>query len=115
MIRLEESIRELKQMLKQKRLQENVSTVQQDINKPYHVVKADEKIEELTRATAILAKAKDKDQKVLKMQKKMFDKNTQELNLKITQQEQLLKDKDKELKLQALKIKELLNADNGQR
>jgi len=51
--------------------------------KPYHLIKADEKIEELTRATAILAKAKDKDQRVLKMQKKVFDKHTQEQNLKL--------------------------------
>ena len=34
---------------------------------------ADEKIEELTRATAILSKTKDKDAKILKMHKKMFD------------------------------------------
>ena len=46
-----------------------------EVGKPYHLIKADEKIEELTRATAVLAKSKDKDQKVLKMQKKMFDKN----------------------------------------
>jgi len=32
-----------------------------DAAKPYHLMKADEKIEELTRATAILAKSKDKD------------------------------------------------------
>ena len=47
-----------------------------EATKPYHLAKADEKIEELTRATAILTKTKDKDKKVLQMQKKLFDKNT---------------------------------------
>jgi hypothetical protein len=38
-------------------------------------MKADERIEELTRATAVLSKTKDKDAKLLRMQKKLFDKN----------------------------------------
>jgi hypothetical protein len=46
-------------------------------------VRADEKIEELTKATVVLTKAKDKEHRVLKMQKKLFDKQVQELNLKI--------------------------------
>lgn len=45
----------------------------------------------------------------------MFDKHTQKLNLKINQLEQELKDKVKELRMQALKIKELMNADDLQR
>ena len=44
------------------------------------------------------------------MQKKMFDKSIQKFNLKIMEQEKLLKEKDKELRMQALKIKELVYA-----
>ena len=44
------------------------------------------------------------------MQKKMFDKHVQKLNLKIQQLQQVIKEKDKELRMQALKIKELVYA-----
>ena len=44
----------------------------------------------------------------------MFDKHTQKLNFKIQEQEQLIKEKDKELRMQALKIKELLYAGTDQ-
>ena len=44
------------------------------------------------------------------MQKKMFDKHVQKLNLKIKQLEQSLTEKDKEIRFQALKIKELVYA-----
>jgi hypothetical protein len=57
MVNLEETIRELKIALKQKRGGDDAP----DVSKPYHLIKADEKIEELTRATAILTKAKDKE------------------------------------------------------
>ena len=63
MVRLEETIRDLKKALRQKQINEEalagVTTV--EASKPYHLAKADEKIEELTRATAILTKTKDKD------------------------------------------------------
>jgi len=39
----------------------------------------------------------------------------QEQNLKIKEMEVMLKEKDKEIKIQALKIKELLNADRATR
>jgi len=39
------------------------------------MIKADERIDELTRATVVLSKAKEKDSKILKMQKKIFDKS----------------------------------------
>lgn len=72
MVRLEETIRELKNALRQKR--SNEETVPAEVSKPYHLIKADETIAELTRAQAVLAKAKEKDQKILKMQKKGFEK-----------------------------------------
>ena len=99
MIKLESTIRELKNALRQKRNIDDGQVLGGDVGKPYHLIKADEKIEELTRATAVLAKSKDKDQKVLKMQKKLFDKNMQEANVKIQNLEQQLKEKEKEIKV----------------
>jgi hypothetical protein len=49
---------------------------------------------------------------MLKMQKKMFDNNLQKYNLKIQNMEQIIKEKDKELKMQANKIKELVYSGN---
>jgi hypothetical protein len=49
---------------------------------------------------------------MLKMQKKMFDNNIQKYNLKIQNMEQIIKEKDKELKMQANKIKELVYSGN---
>lgn len=49
---------------------------------------------------------------MLKMQKKMFDNNIQKYNLKIQNMEQIIKEKDKELKMQATKIKELVYSGN---
>ena len=46
------------------------------------------------------------------MQKKMFDNNLQKYNLKIQNMEQIIKEKDKELKMQANKIKELVYSGN---
>ena len=57
MVKLEETIRELKVALKSKKPNQD----DQEIAKPYHLVKADEKIEELTRATAQLTKVNNKD------------------------------------------------------
>ena len=51
----------------------------------------------------------------LKMQKKIFDKNLQEMNLKVAYLENLIKEKDKEVKMQALKIRELMNTDTVSR
>ena len=111
MVKLEETIRELKIALKSKRggAEENEAA------KPYHLVKADEKIEELTRATVVLTKAKDKDMKLMKMQKKSFEKTMSELRSKIAELESLMKDKDKEIKIQAIKIKEIMSLDKTKR
>lgn len=97
MIRLQETIRELKNALRRKIVNEDSESI--EASKPYHLIKADEKIEELTRATVILSKAKEKDQKVLKLQKKVFDKNVQELAIKVEDLEQKIKEKDKEIKI----------------
>lgn len=82
-----------------------------DASKPYHLMKADERIEELTRATAVLSRSKDKDAKVMRMQKKVFDKNMLEQQNKVKKLEESVRDKDKEIRLQAIKLKELMNAD----
>jgi hypothetical protein len=44
------------------------------------------------------------------MQKKMFDQHVHKQNVKIQQLQQHMKEKDKELRMQALKIKELVYA-----
>lgn len=49
------------------------------------------------------------------MQKRIFDKEQNELNDKILQLENVIREKDKELRLQALKIKELVRLDQDQR
>lgn len=68
------------------------------------------KIEVLEKKARLLTKKHNKDEKLLAMQKKMFDKHTQKLNLKIQQLEQVIKEKDSEIRMQALKIKELIYA-----
>lgn len=68
------------------------------------------KLSELEKQKKLLSKRTNKDEKLLRMQKKMFDKSIQKFNLKIQEQEKLLKEKDKELRMQALKIKELVYA-----
>ena len=40
----------------------------------------------------------------------MFDKNIQRLNIEVNNLKQLIKEKDKELRMQAIKIKELVYA-----
>lgn len=49
------------------------------------------------------------------MQKKLFDKTLQEMNAKIKDMEVLLREREKEVKIQALKIKELMRLDNSGR
>ena len=71
---------------------------------------ANQTIKLLTKETKKLTLRSNKDIKLLKMQKKMFDKHTQKLNLQIQQQAGLIKEKDKELRMQAIKIKELVYA-----
>ena len=95
MIKLEETIRELKIALKQKRGVDDAA----EVAKPYHLIKADEKIEELTRATAVRTKAQDKEQKLMKMQKKSYEKTINEMKSQITDMENLMKEKDKEIKV----------------
>lgn len=68
------------------------------------------KLTELEKQKRLLSKRTNKDEKLLRMQKKMFDKSIQKYNMKIQEQEKLLKEKDKELRMQALKIKELVYA-----
>ena len=100
MVKMEQTIRELKKALQFKQLNSlKIDFGGAEPTQPYHLAVADEKIEELTRATAILAKNKDKDQRVLKLQKKIFDKNLQEMNLKVVYLENMIKEKDKEVKM----------------
>ena len=59
---------------------------------------ADERIRSLEKETKNLSKRTNKDEKLLKMQKKMFDKHAQKLNQKIVDLERMIKEKDKELR-----------------
>ena len=113
MVRLEEAVRDLKAQLLAKRAN-TLATIE-----PHHREASmlsslgDEdgaRLTELQREARLLQKRTNKDEKLLKMQKKMFDKHVQKLNLEIQNQQQSLKEKDKELRMQALKIKELVYA-----
>ena len=114
MIKLQTTIRELKG-----KLREGAVPVDDfygggfgsEASKPYHLMKADERIEELTRATAVLSRSKDKDAKLMRMQKKVFDKNMLEQVNKVKKLEDSIKEKDKEIRLQAIKLKELMSVD----
>ena len=97
MVKLNATIRRLREELQMKKGYNDQEGP--DVNKPYHMLKADERIEELTRATAVLARGKDKDAKILKMQKKIFDKSVRENNLKMKKLEEMVREKDKEIKL----------------
>ena len=70
----------------------------------------DSKVEKLTKEAMIHQKRSQKDEKLLQMQKKLFDKHVLAQNKVIKQHEQSIKEKDKELRMQALKIKELMTA-----
>ena len=67
-------------------------------------------INELTNKTKLLTKRTSKDEKLLRMQKTIFDKHVHKLNCRIKQLEDGQKDKDKEIRMQAHKIKELVYA-----
>ena len=47
----------------------------------------------------MLSKRNSKDEKLLRMQKKMFDQHVFKQNMKIQQLEQQIKEKDKELRI----------------
>jgi hypothetical protein len=49
------------------------------------------------------------------MQKKSYEKRISELNKKLSETDNLLKEKDKEIKLQAIKIKEIISLDKTKR
>ena len=66
----------------------------------------------LEKEKKILAKRSSKDEKLLKLQKKMFDNHNQKQNMKIINMEKSLKEKDKELRLQAVKLKQLVYAES---
>lgn len=51
----------------------------------------------------------------MRMQKKVFDKNMLEQQNKVKKLEESIKEKDKEIRLQAIKLKELMNADSSGR
>ena len=57
------------------------------------------KLSELEKQKRLLSKRTNKDEKLLRMQKKMFDKSIQKYNMKIQEQDKLLKEKDKELRM----------------
>ena len=113
MVRLEEAVRDLKAQLLAKR--SNALTTIEPHHRESSMLSAlgeddGARLTELQREARLLQKRTNKDEKLLKMQKKMFDKHVQKLNLEIQNQQQALKEKDKELRMQALKIKELVYA-----
>ena len=67
-------------------------------------------LERLSKVAKKFQSKSHKDEKLLQMQKKLFDKHLHAQNKVIKQHEQSLKEKVKELRMQGLKIKELMNA-----
>lgn len=63
------------------------------------MIKADEKIQELTIALDIVSKAKDKEARYFNVQKNKYEKTVKEQELKIEELSKTITDKDKELKL----------------
>eukprot|EP00347_Sterkiella_histriomuscorum_P007411 403349026 len=106
MIRLEETIREMKGISrKNMAIAQNGKT---EVNKPYHLMKADEKIEELNRVVDMLTKTKEKDYKNFHFQKKQYEKQIKELQAQLEEKTKLLSERDKELKLQGFKLRQLM-------
>lgn len=70
----------------------------------------DERVMALEKKARMMKMRNGKDEKLLKMQKKLFDKHVFNQNQRIHQLELILKDKEKEIRLQAIKIKELVYA-----
>lgn len=87
MIRLQQQNRRLKDEYERRKFM-NDDGMNAEAVKPHHMQKADEKIDELTRAAVVLAKSKEKDGRLLKMQKKIFDKSMREQNMKIKKLEE---------------------------
>lgn len=60
-----------------------------------------------------MQKTKATDQKILKMHKKVFEKAMIDMQKRITELTQQLKEKETEIKLQAQKIRDILSLDKN--
>ena len=107
MMRMEANIKDLKSKLVSKRGTEEDQIFDSGITQ----LKQDEKIKELRRTAEVLIKNKDKDQRIMKQRQKTYEKNMAEINEKVEEMEELLKEKDKSIKAMALKLRELMNSD----
>ena len=74
-----------------------------------------EKFERLQQAFDILNLAKEKDIKLFKYIKKQHEKKVEELNFQLNQMEQVIREKDREIKMQALKLKDIFSVEKKQR
>ena len=72
-------------------------------------MKADEKIEEQNRIIDMLQRQKEKDVKVSGSSKKHYERQIQELKTEIERLISIIVEKDKDLKVQALKLRELIH------
>lgn len=72
-------------------------------------MKADEKIEEQTRIIDMLVKQKEKDGKFMGWTKKQYERKITDLTKELDTLKSQLVDKDKEIKMQALKLRELIH------
>lgn len=104
MIQMEESIRELRQALQKKKQKE------EDLLMP-----AASSMTEDSNSKPSPRKSISKSQSMLKLQKKLFDKTLVSYKKKINHLEEMVAAKDKEIKIQALKLKELITADKIKR
>ena len=59
----------------------------------------DDRVHALEKRTRLLSKRNSKDEKLLKLQKSMFDKHVLKQNQRINQLELIVKEKDKEIRM----------------
>ena len=70
---------------------------------------------DLHRALDLYNKASEKEQKVIQMQKKLQNKKEKESAFQVEKLVSILKEKDKQIMLQAVKIRELIGVDPMQK
>lgn len=108
MVKTEKENRDLKELvynLKKKGL----DYIGSDGNDKVEKVKSDQKIDELQRVANGLLKQREKDGKLTRMNKKVHEKNIEEMQDTILKLQEQMKAKDKDIKMQAMKLREMIS------
>lgn len=80
-----------------------------EASKPYHLLRADERIEEQNKIIEMLQRQKERDSKLMHVIKKQSDRKVQEVTIENAKMRELIQEKDKEIKQQAVKLRELMH------